>query len=98
VNNDEPPQERRQGLEGLPVNSNEVWIFHGARAASRMSGWVQLLLWWPATFALAVISIRGTSIVLGACAVLMFVFAVKWTVTRWRDNRFEREMEEHAGK
>jgi Flp pilus assembly protein TadB len=63
-----------------------------------MSSWLQLLLWWPATFALAVIAIWGTSIVLGACAVLMFIFAVKWTVTRRRDNRFEREMEENAGE
>ena len=61
-------------------------MFDGARAGSRMSDFVALIISWLAVVWLAVIGIWGRSVVLGLLAGLGFAFVVHWTIAKWRDH------------
>ena len=87
---------RRQGLGGLPVNSDEVWMFDGARAGTRMSDLAALILAWIAVGSLAFIAIWGRSVILGVLGVLALAMVLRWTVTKWRDHADALRMEREA--
>ena len=84
--------ERRQGLEGLPVNSDEVWFFDAARwFAGRGDAGLYVVSWLIVAYFLGV-AIWGRSVVVGVLGLIGLALVAAWTVSKARRRAFLRSV------
>jgi hypothetical protein len=75
---------RRRGLEGLPVNDGEVFMFDGVRGGLPRREWPLLIFVWVFGAVGAGLAIWEPSLVLGICSALILAFALWMTVSKVR--------------
>jgi hypothetical protein len=89
---DEQPR-KREGLEGLPINSYEVWGFDTVRAAANNTSDVSAYIaCWVAVAVTLALAVWGGSIVLGAIGAFGFVLVAVWTRGKIRRRADARRM------
>jgi hypothetical protein len=90
---------RRQGLEGLPVNADEVWAFDAVRSSMRGGDRGALVLIWAGSIGLIWLAVWGGSVILGVLGAVALALALWWTLTKWRSRRdAERQMRRAAAR
>jgi hypothetical protein len=75
---------KRRGLEGLPINEDQVWMLDAVRGGLPRSDLVALIVVWVFGALGAGIAIWARSLVLGICSAVILAFALWLTLSRWR--------------
>jgi len=75
---------KRQGLEGLPVNSYEVWGFDAVRSASGASDGAALVVCWIVVLLTLALAIWGSSIILDVVGGIGLLVVSMWTASKLR--------------